>query len=426
MRGRTNIPHGIVLNATTAQCIAEESITAGDFVETYVETSVAKKYYDFDGICLLPDGNLLCLHVESPSIGYTILDEEMVAQNSGSINVGKTIRADYSVKDYTLAMNLYNTYAFSMSNKVVFILWVQDSVATKYWYTTALIFEYNENTKNLTHVRDIVVSDKTEYTTSSGYGFYKPFILDDNRFLIETSVNGGNRYKLCVNIITNETINLDFYVESVTNVKDNIYLTRKGVVFQDNGNEFIILKDNAYSIKDRLIKAKDGTLYGYNGYEDVFFVPKVVVNSDYTITISENKKEFTKSLYYEFFSVDSRDIFFGAKGGQIGYIDFEKGTIGDLSSLYDFKPSSTESASLKIYSVKEKDGYLYVYGTYHVSSQYSSGQSVFCIKCILKDKITVGSDETKVVRYKTKCHGVAKQSGVKGDTIEVYYPSSEY
>lgn len=440
MKGRTNVSGGVVLNATSVNCIVEDgnTIVAGDFVQTSYHPTLEENTLPFtqstsdyhNTVFTLASKDILQAFyyiANYPTSYHNIFfyvynGETLTNLNSTSIDLGANQKM----------------YSFEFVN-------VSDSrfimVATTFYGSTyqTNVFDFSYNTTT----GQIALNNKTQIYSGSA-NFVNAMLYGTDKLVIWYATT------MCLYDLTTNTV-IHSISTSVSNEQptDNQYKrvpTPK--LFLYDTNKFIAIRPYGssanYSISNneiseisynssgtgtgqynKVVRVSERVFYAFNAHKSSasghtsLGYTKYTVNNDDSISVAN----FTSSETYAYkkryplnISNDAFIIEIDETTINIAIINDET-TTPAYENIYTFTGGDTSDFVLNV-QIEDSSNFRILF------DKVSTGV-VYALNCVVASgEISVTPNTTYVKEYETRCNGVAKQNGSAGDTISVYIPTN--
>lgn len=444
MRGRTNVSgQGVILNATTANCIVEDgnTIVAGDFVQTSYHPSLEENIIGsnlsglYKRLVELDDGNILVTYTPSSttsSVSKVLYWEiyrksDLVRISSGDFNseVSSTI--------------LINPQLINCGNNKIALVAVSSGNS---YNACVIMMTYNPST-NLLSYEWISVGSKAGTTNY----LVEPILFDSDTLLVWVST-----YLLIFTISTKTWVEKSlgissFYVGSINRLYAITscphiykYADNKIIVFNAGGiaktfsviNETVTELGSATEavsnyavgfgkINNKLYYEYPSETSNSTGWTDKKYV-RMQINDDDTITASaQTSSETNTSCNRHSFQINDNFAVLVKVATRLVYISImdknNNSLLPDFEQIYTL-PSATEYTVRSVY-MQWIDS-----DKFRIFIQYTN-DLICALNCVVaENEISVAPTVTYVKQYATRCNGVAKQNGSAGDTIQVYIPQA--
>ena len=399
MTGRTNVVDGVSINATTANKVIADgySIVAGDFVEYYTEAGVI----DQQSANNMVVGNIgdysITLGGTYNGYGYS---EVKLFKNDALIDVYD----DYSIYN-AIVFGDYVIFATYNNPKIIGTLKIQSE---------ALVLVDSITIPSATYRKMLCVANNKVFVTTDDAS--KPLTVCDISAagllsnMKETS-NLGNATSI---FYDNSTY---YYVFKPTNKVSSIYTltiaSDNSVTRSYSPVASITLPENSSALSNIIYQDDGIVIFGYTGYLTKIILPELTYTN-----ISINGTPF---------SLIEDDMF-------VSY-----GTAGNQYNVYlysiDVALNTTELIDRCNIGFAPYPGYSYPNGYNGIGwkngdrvsvFRSNSGYFIYLYEVIDDLHIEPIADTDYVVPFSVENHpiGVAKDSGIAGDTIAVYIPQS--
>lgn len=440
MKGRTNVSGGIVLNATTANCIVEDgnTIVAGDFVQTSyhptVETTTLPLVNHGDRFTpihhVLGNGDILKVYFYVPTSNYE------KANVYFDVYDGETLQ---NVNQQSSSMVYGNMYSCSFVNlsddHFLMVVMRRRTTSSNNMNLGVFDISYNTTTKVLT------INDVTFDLYTATYSNYSYYTVDAIKYDSTHVILWYNTYLSVYDITTHS------FVSSKSSCLENRYNNAQpftftkssGLYFYDT-NKFVaiaygyianyVIDETTYEITEinrynstetgtgsRTVRISERIFASFNAYKSSasgqtnLNYLRYKVNSDDTINVetAHNDTSYDTRKRYPYHKSDGVGYIFD---NQISVAQITEDDFVDYERIYN-------TEIYELVGIQQMAGNAFRVMFYPSSSDNNTR----LLNCVIADnEISPSADTTYVKQYATRCNGVAKQNGSAGDTISVYIP----
>lgn len=437
MRGRTNVSgQGIILNATTANCIVEDgnTIVAGDFVQTSYHPTLETNTLPREASASDYSNTVFTLASKD------VLQAFYYVANTGIGNVFLYVYdGDTLDKIGSASVDLISTnekvYSFEFVNvsESRFVM-----VATTYYLSTyktrVFDFSYNSSTGQITLNGDTQInSGSANYVNAMLYGADKLVIWYSTTMCLYDLTTNTIIHSI-TSSIANDYPN-DNMFKRVPTPRLFLYDTNKYIAFRYSYCATFAIENNeireiSYNSSggnvgqySKTVRISDRQFFAFNahksnssGHTAIGYVKYTVNNDDSISIVSYTSSETT--------TYERRYPFYISGHSFIAEIDYdsidvavidEQTTIPTYDYIYSFTGGDTTSSIMNIQILDSRN--------FRILFDKVSTGVTYALNCVVADgEISATPDTVYVKEYETRCNGVAKQGGTAGDTITVYIP----